>query len=143
MLKKYQRPNSKPSTSVLFKPPDSAASPALSGTEVALTSNRLASLSPAPAEIHGLSLNDEDEVEGESDQDRRGRATLPRSRGAGEEEALAENRTEPRPARGGRSEARLDGLARESEEGEERAKAELCIAVIGRDERDLRIGRSG
>ena len=90
MLKRYQRPNNRPSSSVLAKLLDLALlSPALSGTEAALTSKRLAS-SPElteGTELHGLSLNDEEE---ERDQDLRGKdaetATLLRSRGFGEEE---------------------------------------------------------
>lgn len=68
----YQSPNNAPSSNVLDKRLDSALSPALSGTEAALTSKLFASRSDsgAGAEVHGLSLNESDE---DTDHDRRGK----------------------------------------------------------------------
>jgi hypothetical protein len=70
MLKRYQSPNNAPSSTVLDKPLDSALSPALSGTEVALTSKLFASRSDSGAgtEDQGLSLSEFDE---DRDHDRR------------------------------------------------------------------------
>lgn len=130
MLKRYQRPNNRPSSSVLAKLLDLALlSPALSGTEAALTSKRLSS-SPElteGTELHGLSLNDEEE---ETDQDRRGKdaetATLLRSRGFGEEE---ESRI---GSNLGLEEARRGFNRGRDWETEEREKAELCIFEVQR-----------
>lgn len=125
MLKTYQRPNNKPSTSVFTKLLDSTLSPALSGTEVALASKRFAS-SPEVArgtELHGLSLNGEEEDE-ERDQDRQGKdaetVTLLRSRRFGEaaeeEERLIGSKLGFDALRG------FNG----SRDWAEEAKAELC-----------------
>lgn len=90
MLNRYQSPNNAPSSNVLNRLLDSALSPALSGTEAALTSKLLASRSDSSAgtEVQGLSLNEFDD---DRDHDRRGESaeteTLARPWGFEDDEA--------------------------------------------------------
>lgn len=123
-MKRYQRPNKAPSSSVWNKLPDASLllSPALSGTEVALASKRVASRSEeARAGKDAQGLNGKEEEEEARDQDRRGKDV--------EEQAtldLEEEEEETEKRMGSKREGvRVRGLRR-GREGE-RVKAELCI----------------
>lgn len=132
ILKKYQRPNNNPSSKVLAKLLDFSASPALSGTAVALTSNRsiLVSETRGGRGFQGLSREGDEE----KDQDSRGKTTLlEASRSCRVEEA----RIGPHLAVKQLLTRDLRGLRRGSAGEEETVKAALCIFVIREKERSF------